>query len=269
MNKLFSLLGFCCIFLFVQCKPTQDVERFSVYRFPEHNRGYQRNSQKNYITELIIDEKTECVTYLVFPKETAPHTHMLIMRYHNASNNLGSYTNNDGAIYLSTYNIYILEMTSGELYDCSYAGTKYDVGLSVETLHRKGHWVINAYAFNRLEKKKANKIFNTKDYREYIYMGDSIKKEDIHWSNPESMDCISFFHAYPEGKLYPPPFPSPLIKVKKFSYKDFSNKYIVKNPSKQLYPALEALFTGKPMTEVDSLLKVGYGELNRDYWKLE
>ena len=261
-------MGLFCVLLFVQCKPTQDVERFSVYRFPEYDRDDQRFSREDYITELIIDKKTGSVTYLVFPKATALYAHILIMRVHDYTYDSNLYITG-GNIYLPVNNIYALSLPDGELYDCSYAGTKYDVGLSTGRFYRKVSWVTDTISFNTLSKRKENKIFDTENYKEYRYFGDSLKKEDIHWLNPESMDCISFFHAYPEGKLYPPPFPSPLIKVKKFSYKDFSNKYIVKNPSKQLYPALEALFTGKPMTEVDSLLKEGYGELNRDYWKLE
>ena len=65
MNKLLSLLGLCCILLFVQCKPTQDIERFSVYRFPEQDRLHTNVIQQNYITELIIDEKTGSITYLL------------------------------------------------------------------------------------------------------------------------------------------------------------------------------------------------------------
>ena len=187
-----------------------------------------------------------------------------------------TYQSNDSTIYLFAYNIFLLEMTDGGLYDCHYADSafgccydKLNYGEQAARSYRVTLWRMNDTPLNMLEKSRANKMFDTKNYKEYRYIKDEINKKDIRWANPESMDCVSFFHAYPEGKLIPTPFPEPLIKIKKFSYKDFSNKYIIKNPSKQLYPALEALFTGKPMTEVDSLLKVGYGELNQDTWELK
>ena len=230
------------LLLLCSCK-VEERSRFIAYRYPSKTIlgvvGVSDYS-KEFVTMLVHDTVSNCATYLIAPLHNRDAT-MLIIR-----SDSGSYITQDYLNFDISYNIYWLDLMDGELYDCrgAYYDSYYYLGKEGNSLYRISY--------------------------EKILLLDSTSKAVWHGGDtkpiPEESSCLGFLY---NQKMYPKRFPDPLIKIDKINYRELSYPLAGKANEKRLRPALEALFSGRPILEVDSLLKVGFEGINRDTFKMD
>jgi len=244
--KKISLFILSFLFL-LSCKLEED-KRLLVYRYPmEGDIGVVVTEySKQFITMLVHDTISAYATYMVAPLVDDGKI-ILIIR-----SSLYSTIEKDNIDFGSIgYDIYMLNPTDGELYDCKDADYDqfYYLGKEKNDFH-KISYEKNFYLDSILNFNGSSRLWYGGDTKPILVEG----------------SCLGYFY---DEKLYPPRFPSPLVRVKKINYKELGFPPAGRKNEKRLRPALEALFSGRPILEVDSLLKVGFKGINEDKYKMD
>ena len=233
------------ISIFIFSCTAAEQSRFIAYRYPSKDVGYTMVSEysKEFATMLVHDTISNQATYLVAPLHRKSAT-MLIIRSADQAEITPDYLN-----FKTSYDIYHLDLMTGELYDCGYAYIY--VYTYIDLPYERSIPYNISYAKNFLLDSTGTQLW---------YGGKSQPP-------PRKNSCLDLLY---NEKLYPERFPNPLIRIEKIDYRELSVPILTERKNeKRLRPALEALFSGRPILEVDSLLKIGFKGINQDVYKLK
>ena len=244
-NLLFYLV---IISLLSSCK-IEKQGRFITYHYPSKDTEYIKVSEysKEFLTMLIYDTISNYVTYIVAPITSNRTSHLFIIRSNKYA--LNDIKKENFMLGTVGYDTYGLDLTTGKLQGCDYPSEQFFIPKYDETGFKIAYYATDS-TFNELR-----------------YNGNRSTSVGAYDRSAEFYRSCLFYHY--QDKIYPERFPEPLIRNDKINYKKLSYPPAGKANEKRLRPALEALFSGRPILEVDSLLKVGYGELNKDTWELK